>query len=872
MSITNPTANPVIPSPLTADEKKLLAEQQVTYKAVESGNIGVISFGGRTFNVKLSSSDLALNASELEHLAGKVAVMLVSKQLLNNEFAGARINQKGIENLDGRKIVKFEDQDDPAKKIYQELTSFVSQKALANLPQTTSERPEQSTATQIPKPTVPKEHEFTSTQKQFFETVADAYRKIQKNCAEARGNPDAGAAKKAIEKEMKWVDQKLKDIKNAATYPGLDNPGAKEFAGAWEKALIALKANMQAEIDAYSKPQESTKPETSPILQTNVREVIESTTTVKPEHVKPEAKPEEKGLSTADKNIYRQTLDNLFTRTKQLAEPENKNKKLVMKEGKPELVVRQKGIQARKGTSESAKNTAKEVILLLRTGLKEGLFTKEDVPELKKLQENLSEQIGPTLAKSPELKTAFQTVFKDIEASSHSFQKTETYVDHIEKALAEEGKPVSIQTLAHLLVQPGQTELRKDFLLASGWMEFVRRDPDLKAGTEIAKAMIEVFKKHAALNEQRKVEHKDHLYDIQKEVYTEKLMLMDFAIELIQKGIAKKEDFAELVEMAKLDAYQTVSVSKKRALEQATATPLTNSTQILATTEIERTGLSLSNEFVLLAKGKLGKKEQNNFIKDFMADLQTVSSIILGSVHPSEFYGQAWAKGEKELKAPNLVASTQLLNQVSSFVSNQVLNLSYSPKERVKVYETFLEMADRFAHSQIPRNYEMAQAILSGLDKGPVYNTVFNKDNPDVLSKQAYSKKAKLDKLFSTDGSNKALREAYKKDQSDGIPFIPKIGIYLTDFTFADDGNAETKPTDHGDSVNLRKMKVLGNLQGKIEGELKSLQPKPSQLGMLSEEPFLHFDVVGLVIKATLPDDEELYKRKERLKPRAKTV
>lgn len=869
MSITNPTANPVIPSPLTADEKKLLAEQQVTYKAVESGNVGVISFGGRTFNVKLSSSDLALNASELEHLAGKVAVMLVTKQLLNNEFAGARINQKGIENLDGHKIVKFEDQDDPAKKIYQELTSFVSQKALANLPRTTSERLEQSTTTQIPKPTVPKKHEFTSTQKQFFETVADAYRKIQKNCAEARGNPDAGAAKKAIEKEMKWVDQKLKDIKNAATYPGLDNPGAKEFAGAWEKSLIALKANMQAEIDAYSKPPESTKPEISPILQTNVREVIESTTTVKPEHVKPEAKPEEKGLSTADKSIYRQTLDNLFTRTKQLAEPENKNKKLVMKEGKPELVVRQKGMKARKGTSENAKNTAKEVILLLRTGLKEGLFTKDDVSELKKLQENLSEQLGPTLAKSSELNKAFQEVFKEIDSSADSFQKTENYVDHIEKALTEEGKPVSIQTLAHLLVQPGQTELRKDFLLAAGWMEFVRKDPSKAAGKEIAQAMVEVFKKHAALNEQRKADHKDHLYDIRKEVYTEKLMLMDFAIELIQKGIAKKEDFAELIAMAKQDANQTVSGSRRWALEQATATPLTNSAQILATAQIER-DLSLSSQFTKLAAGKLGKKAQNNFIKDFMADLHTTSSILLGSIHSSEFYGQAWAKEKKEINAPNVLASTQFFNQISDFVADQVLNTDYSPKERVKIYETFLEMADRFAHDQ-PRNYEMGQAILSGLNKSPVHNTVFNKDNPDALSKQAYSKKARLDKLFSPEGSNKALREAYKKDQLDGIPFIPKMGTYLTDFTFTDDGNKETKPTDHGDSINLRKMRMLGNLQGKMESELKALQSKPQQFGMLSEEPFLHFDLVGQVLKGKHPSEDDLYVRKEKLKPRAQT-
>ncbi len=864
MSITNPTANPVIPSPLTMDEKKLLTEQQVTYKAAESGNVGIIAFGGRTFNVRLSTSDLALNASELEHLAGKVAVMLVTKHLLNNEFAGARINQKGIENLEGRKIVKFEDQDDPAKKIYQELTSFVSQKALANLPPLSTSQPSEQlreVPTQVQKSTLPKKHEFSTEQKKFFETVENAYRKIKSNCAKARENPNPEAAKKAIEEEMKWVDRKLQDIKHAATHPGLNNPGAQEFANAWEKALNHLKGNMQAAIDDYAKPQEVPIQAETTVLQTNVREAIESGT--KPEMLKPEIKAEEKGLSAADKNIYRQALDALFTRSKQLAQPDNKHKKLLMKEGRPELVDRQKGMQIRKGTSENAKNTAKEVVLLLRTGLKEGLFTKNDVAGLKQLKENLSEQIGPSLAKSPELNQAFQAVFKNIEEAADSFQKTETYVDRIEQDVAKEGKVVSLNTLAHLLVQPGQTELRKDFLVGSGWMEFVRKDPSKAAGKEIAQAMVDVFKKHAEINAQRKAEHKDHLYDIRKDVYTEKLMLMDFAIELIQKGIAKKEDFAELIAMAKQDANKTVSESRRWALEQAAPTPMTNSSEILAKANIERANTSLSNQFTKLAAGKFSKKERNNFIKDFMADLQTTSRVILGSAHSSEFYGQAWIKDGKEVKAPNLVANTQLFNQVSDFVASQILDTSYNPKERVRVYEAFLEMADRFAHSEVPRNYEMAQAILSGLNQTAVYNTVFNTQNPDELSKQALSKKAKMDRLYSTDGSNKALREAYKKDQLDGIPFIPKIANYLTDFTFTDDGNGETKQTDHGDSINLKKLRMLGNLQAKIETELKGMQPS---------EPFLHFDLLGQVVKAKHPNEDELYARKEKLKPRATTA
>ena len=86
-------------------------------------------------------------------------------------------------------------------------------------------------------------------------------------------------------------------------------------------------------------------------------------------------------------------------------------------------------------------------------------------------------------------------------------------------------------------------------------------------------------------------------------------------------------------------------------------------------------------------------------------------------IKPSEFFGLGWTKETKLETSPNVVAMTAWFNELSNWVVS-ALCTSEQLKERVYVFEKLLMVAD---HLRTVGNYNGLMAIVSGLDRGPVY-------------------------------------------------------------------------------------------------------------------------------------------------------
>ncbi|KIC71169.1 RasGEF domain-containing protein [Candidatus Protochlamydia amoebophila] len=833
----NPTYQVQIPT-LSNIEKNLLVQHKISIKTSESTpNTGIISFGEKTFYVRLANPNLSLQSTDLEHLSGKVAIMLLNKQLLNGEFAGARINQKGIQNLEGQQIATFAEKNDPAQKMYAELCDYVSQNVFNQAPANSSasqleetkpsskwvkaspssiiNRDRSKVEESSPKTTV---KEMNSHQQAFFETVRLAYSKISNNFAKAIQNPNQVEARQSIENELKWIDKKLKDIVNAHNFPGLEGKGVEKIAIMWAEQLDSLKIQLQDQLKAYENATSS---------------------------------------QIADKSLYRQNFDSLISVTNELS-TKQKTHKLSMKNGHPQLVERQIGLKVRKGTSETAQKTAEQVISQLKICLDQNLFYQNDIPQLENLKANLLNQLY-VLDKSAKIKSEFDAVFAQIDQAKASFPRQETYIEKIETALATEGKPLTMETLVPFLLQLDQNQLRQDFLFGAGWMNFIKKDDG--SNIEIlSKALIDVFKKHAELEKQAKTDG-NPLYALNSQVVEEKKVVLDFAVQLVKRGIVKKEAFHELLELAQKDANHTIreNLSGKYALalNSVLTTPSNSPIDVVSQMQVANPAINLSEQFSALAKGKMSSKEEKEFISAFMSDLNHASTAIFKAIQPEEFHGLKWNKGTAEDKrnnAPNITTNIAFFNQIARFVGQEILmNPTYSSKDRMRVYETFVKMADRFANGD-PRNYEMTTAIIAGLNAAPVFNTM----QKESISNEIKATLNKLQTLLSTDFNSKALRDTYKGLQSKATPYMPKTGVYLTDFTFLDEGNPETK--SDGISLNLKKLKLLGEQQRRIENEAQALPLNQN----------LNFNIIGQILQSKLPSEDQLYARKEEIHPRTK--
>ena len=172
-----------------------------------------------------------------------------------------------------------------------------------------------------------------------------------------------------------------------------------------------------------------------------------------------------------------------------------------------------------------------------------------------------------------------------------------------------------------------------------------------------------------------------------------------------------------------------------------------------------------------------------------------------GIVHPwyeqireDEFFGLAWGKPGKELKSPNITKVTAYFNDFSDMVVTSILSQE-TVAARSKMIQWFISLADELDKLN---NFHCLLSIVASLQKTEIYRL---KMSWNQVPRLLYSRLREMLELVSS--NYKILRLRTKTATP---PFIPYIGVYLTDLTFIVDG----MPTFNADGfVNWSKMQVI---------------------------------------------------------------
>ncbi|KAF2722448.1 ras GEF [Polychaeton citri CBS 116435] len=193
--------------------------------------------------------------------------------------------------------------------------------------------------------------------------------------------------------------------------------------------------------------------------------------------------------------------------------------------------------------------------------------------------------------------------------------------------------------------------------------------------------------------------------------------------------------------------------------------------------------------------------------------LTIITSRAFCAIQPDELLGLAWSKAKD--KAPNVRGICGLNTQISLVVSDTILAFE-DAKKRALVIKHWVKVAMHFLEL---RNYESLMAIVGALNTSIVQRL---KRTWECVSKKT---KARFDELNSVVDLSRNYKSLRSKVETPVAPCLPFLGIYLTDLTFTDAGNPDTKElpgtvSETGEPITvinfdkfLRTAKIIGHIQ-----------------------------------------------------------
>uniref|UniRef100_A0A3Q3IXW7 Ras protein specific guanine nucleotide releasing factor 1 n=1 Tax=Monopterus albus TaxID=43700 RepID=A0A3Q3IXW7_MONAL len=242
-----------------------------------------------------------------------------------------------------------------------------------------------------------------------------------------------------------------------------------------------------------------------------------------------------------------------------------------------------------------------------------------------------------------------------------------------------------------------------------------------------------------------------------------------------------------------------------------------------------------------------GKAEpfENHSALEIAEQLTLLDHLVFKVIPYEEFFGQGWMKNDKNEKTPYIMRTTKHFNDMSNLIATEILRCE-DVVTRVAVIEKWVAVADicRCLH-----NYNAVLEITSSLNRSSVFRL---KKTWLKVSKQTKALIDKLQKLVSSEGRFKNLREALKNCDP---PCVPYLGMYLTDLAFIEEGT----PNYTEDSlVNFSKMRMISHIIREIRQFQQTaykidLQPKGSQY---------------LLDNSSVLDEESMYEASLRIEPK----
>jgi son of sevenless-like protein len=233
--------------------------------------------------------------------------------------------------------------------------------------------------------------------------------------------------------------------------------------------------------------------------------------------------------------------------------------------------------------------------------------------------------------------------------------------------------------------------------------------------------------------------------------------------------------------------------------------------------------------------------------------LTLMDSRLFRAITPRELIGQEFAKKENSL-AVNVRAMSTLSTQVTTWVTESIL-FEQDIKKRAALIKYFVKVGDRCLTLQ---NYNSVFAIFSALNSSSIQRL---KHTWKLVSNRTMMTFATLQRACDYTRNFAAYRARLKQAMP---PCLPFMGVYLTDLTFIEDGNAKLKRCTTATHVMINFSKYLKTVE--LLNEIQRFQVEPYPMNEVQHvRACLEY---WLENTKTGGDQEELYQLSLKVEPR----
>ena len=160
--------------------------------------------------------------------------------------------------------------------------------------------------------------------------------------------------------------------------------------------------------------------------------------------------------------------------------------------------------------------------------------------------------------------------------------------------------------------------------------------------------------------------------------------------------------------------------------------------------------------------------------EDIANQLTLIDLPLFQDISPDELTSCEWTGKKKFELCPHVVRFIKRFNQVSFWVTTEILN-SNTPKTRADKVTHFIRIAKKLLDLS---NLNSLKAVVSSLHSAPIHRLT---KTWNLVPKREKDKLDKLHDTVSEDSNNRVLRNYLEGIK---LPCIPYLGMYLTDLTY----------------------------------------------------------------------------------------
>ncbi|KAM6201909.1 ras-specific guanine nucleotide-releasing factor 1 isoform 1-T1 [Rhynchocyon petersi] len=253
-------------------------------------------------------------------------------------------------------------------------------------------------------------------------------------------------------------------------------------------------------------------------------------------------------------------------------------------------------------------------------------------------------------------------------------------------------------------------------------------------------------------------------------------------------------------------------------------------------------------EITQMSEGVKAEPFENHSALEIAEQLTLLDHLVFKKIPYEEFFGQGWMKLEKNERTPYIMKTTKHFNDISNLIASEIIR-NEDINARVSAIEKWVAVADicRCLH-----NYNAVLEITSSMNRSAIFRL---KKTWLKVSKQTKALIDKLQKLVSSEGRFKNLREALKNCDP---PCVPYLGMYLTDLAFIEEGTPNY--TEDG-LVNFSKMRMISH----IIREIRQFQQTAYKIEHQAKVTQYLLD------QSFVMDEESLYESSLRIEPKLPT-